>query len=301
MASVFFNELSAYPLCTDINEARTRLSAYADLLLKMKSDMPKIEIRYQYSLHYLEILKGLSIGSVCVMLVKDARKNLCGSDVNKFQYLLISQHDPYIKEDELSECEKLNYNSINVFLNKSDQECILSEGFKAAYFSHSICIGLVSEPYWTNYIHSLVISDEQDNLKRDIAICVSQENHLSTPEYINWAERNSEIELITSTIPIAKKLGQNRNAVGKHHGKEVLYAHALKLIQSPYVDEIITSADFGLPSDKDYIAGIVSENGVVRIMLTWESPKVSMLIKTTGRNIKETQAIAEILRKQFAK
>lgn len=299
MVPVFFNELSVLPLCTNLNEARTRLGNYANLLLTLKANIPNIEVRYQYSLFHTEILDGSYIGNVCLTLVKEARKNSQSDDVNRFQYLLMSQHDPYIKE-ELDDCKQINYILTEASLKKNDNQLIRAEGFKAAYFCNSICVGLYSEPYWENHIHTIVINNEFETFNID-AVCISREEHFATREYTEWVDRNVDIELIESTKPIKKKLGQHRNAIGKHHGKELLYAHALKLIESPYVEEIITSAEYGQPSEKDYIAGFGDENGVIRIMLVWEEPKVSMLIKTTGRNIKETNAIADILRNQFAK
>ena len=299
MASLFFNELSVQPLCTSLSEARTRLGNYADLLLNIKTSLPNIEVRYQYSLFYTEISNGSNIGSVCLTLLKEARRNNKSDDINRFQYLLISQHDPYITE-ELDDSEQLTYNSTEAFLKKGDDELILVEGFKAAYFCSSICVGLYSEPYWGNHIHTIVINNESEIFNIDV-VCISKGEHFTTPEYTEWVDKNIDVQLIESTKPIKKKLGQHRNAIGKHHGKELLYAHALKLIESPYVEEIITSAEYGQPSEKDYIAGFGNENGVIRIMLVWEEPKVSMLIKTTGRNIKETKAIANILRNQFAK
>lgn len=299
MVPLFFNELSALPLCTSLDEARTRLGSYADLLLSIKAHIPNIEVRYQYSLFYTEILNGSYIGNVCLALVKEARKNSQSDDVNRFQYLLMSQHDPYIKE-ELDDSDQINYVLTKTFLKKNDNELIPVEGFKAAYFCNSICVGLFSEPYWRNHIHTIIIDNGSEPFNIDIA-CISKEEHLTTQAYTEWVDRNVDVELKESTIPIAKKLGQNHKAVGKHHGKELLYAHALKLIRSPYIDEIITSAAYGTPSDQDYIAGYEDTVGVIRIMLIWEEPKVSMIVRTTGRNMKETIAIANILRSQFAK
>lgn len=299
MVPLFFNELSVLPLCTSLNEARTRLSSYADLLLSIKADIPNIEVRYQYSLFYTEILNGSYIGNLCLTLVKEARKNSQSDDVNRFQYLLMSQHDPYIKE-ELDDCDQINYVSTETFLKKNDNELVHVEGFKAAYFCNSICVGFCSDDYWETHIHTIVINSESETFNVDL-VCISKGEHFTTPEYTEWVDKNIDVQLIESTKSKREKLGQHRNAIGKHHGKELLYAHALKLIESPYVEKIITSAEYGQPSEKDYIAGFGDENGVIRIMLVWEEPKVSMLIKTTGRNIKETKAIANILRNQFAK
>ena len=163
MASLFFNELSVQPLCTSLSEARTRLGNYADLLLNIKTSMPNIEVRYQYSLFHTEISNGSNIGSVCLTLLNEARRNNKSDDINRFQYLLISQHDPYITE-ELDDSEQLTYNSTEAFLKKSDDELILVEGFKAAYFCSSICVGLYSESYWENYIHTIVMIKTEKGL-----------------------------------------------------------------------------------------------------------------------------------------
>ena len=181
MASLFFNELSALPLCTSLDEARTRLGSYADLLLSIKAHIPNIEVRYQYSLFYTEILNGSYIGNVCLALVKEARKNSQSDDVNRFQYLLMSQHDPYIKE-ELDDSDQINYVLTKTFLKKNDNELVPVEGFKAAYFCNSICVGLFSEPYWRNHIHTIIIDNGSEPFDIDIA-CISKEEHLTTQAY----------------------------------------------------------------------------------------------------------------------
>lgn len=298
MNTVFFNELSLLPLCKNRTDALRRLLCYSDILLKLKSEISNVEVRYQCSLFGFDILEGMSIGKLCLMFVKEARKSKNNSDLNRLRYLLQSQHDPYIKDEELSEDIMSSYIISNVYFKGSEN--VIADGFKAAYFMHSICIGFLSDSIWEKHIHTLLVTDA--NATKEVqVVCISDDNHLKSKEFISWRDAYSTVELLETFKAPYEKLGRYHNVIGRHHGKEKLYAHALKLIQSPYVEEILCSVDYGSASDKDYIAGYEKNNGVIRIMLVWESPKYAMLIKTTGRNMRETKEIAKILKEQFAK
>jgi hypothetical protein len=45
----------------------------------------------------------------------------------------------------------------------------------------------------------------------------------------------------------------------------------------------------------------VYDDGLVDIVLYWDDRGLSMRVKTTGRNIQETLAIANILKEQYGK
>ena len=299
MVPVFFNELSVLPPCTCIVEAKNRLLLYSDILLKLKDEIRNVEIRYQYDLHNIKMFAEQTIGTLCLKFVREARRNKVGDDLNKLQYLLSSQRAPYVKEEELEDKEKNNYCTMNVYIdNGTEKKSAI--GFKAAYFMHSICIGFFSDSIWKKHVHTLLVSDYNETKEAQV-ICISDNNHLKSKEFICWRDTYTSVELLETIKAPFEKLGRYRNAIGRHHGNDVLYAHALKLIQSPYVEEIICSVDYGSASDKDYIAGYEKNDGVIRIMLVWESPKYAMLIKTTGRNLRETEKIATILKEQFSK
>lgn len=298
MVPVFFNELSVLPPCTCIGEAKNRLLLYSDILLKLKDEILNVEIRYQYNLYHIVIFKDQTIGNLCSTFVKEARKNKDGVGLNRLQYLLSSQHDPYIRGNELSEDSMFNYSTMDVHLKEMKGNSAV--GFKSAYFMHSICIGFLSDSIWKKHVHTLLVSDYNETKEAQV-ICISDNNHLKSKEFICWRDTYTSVELLETIKAPFEKLGRYRNAIGRHHGNDVLYAHALKLIQSPYVEEIICSVDYGSASDKDYIAGYEKNDGVIRIMLVWESPKYAMLIKTTGRNLRETKEIATILKEQFSK
>ena len=81
------------------------------------------------------------------------------------------------------------------------------------------------------------------------------------------------------------------------HGKDILAEHAKRLLKNDYVDGILNSLPFK-PTSTTYIDKI-NPGGTIDIVLFWTDRGLSMRVKTTGRNIQETQAIADILRRKY--
>ncbi|MEO1927847.1 MAG: putative CRISPR-associated protein [Nautiliaceae bacterium] len=88
---------------------------------------------------------------------------------------------------------------------------------------------------------------------------------------------------------------------GKHHDKEKVEVFGKKLIQSPYVCKILGSAEYETRK-KDFILEVEpqGQTGVIKIKIPNEE-KATILVKTSGRNFKETQKIAQILEQEFSK
>lgn len=70
-----------------------------------------------------------------------------------------------------------------------------------------------------------------------------------------------------------------------------------KIIQSPYVIGIVNSLPFN-PSERKFIKRIRA-NGNIEIVLTDTDKGLGLVVKTTGRNIRETKLIAQILQKKY--
>ena len=85
------------------------------------------------------------------------------------------------------------------------------------------------------------------------------------------------------------------------HGKDKLLAHAQNLVNSPYVEGVLTSLAFDSRS-RSYISKQSDfANGLIDVVLYWEPQGYSMRVKTTGRNIRETLAIAKLLTKKYGR
>jgi len=87
---------------------------------------------------------------------------------------------------------------------------------------------------------------------------------------------------------------------GNHHGKEKVERFGKKLVNSPYVCEIINSSAYKTHNE-DFICAVEPQGQTGVLDLEVPDTIYGILVKTTGRNQRETKKIAEILKQQFAK
>ncbi len=78
---------------------------------------------------------------------------------------------------------------------------------------------------------------------------------------------------------------------------DVLQEFSKRLIHSPYLIGIINSLPYN-PYERKFIKKI-RENGLIEIVLPWTDQGYGIVVKTTGRTIKETEKIAEIIKEEF--
>lgn len=124
---------------------------------------------------------------------------------------------------------------------------------------------------------------------------ISTENSINHPLFATYAEGIARVELIeTSTDPNNKPIHFRDD-----HGTNILKAFAKRLINSPYVTEIINSIPFN--SQTVLFIRSVFPDGKIEIVLHWEDKGYGMIIQTTGRNYRETKAISEILKNKYDK
>lgn len=115
--------------------------------------------------------------------------------------------------------------------------------------------------------------------------------------YIIWEEwkKTGDIELIECNIkPENKKI-----KLSDHHGIVVLSNFSKKLVNCKYVCEIINSLDFE-PKSKKFIRAI-KDKGIIEITLMWEDAGYGLVMETTGRNKRETEKIAKIIKEKYCK
>lgn len=80
-------------------------------------------------------------------------------------------------------------------------------------------------------------------------------------------------------------------------GKDVLMHWAKRFVNSPYVEGIINSLPFN-PRATEPVKTI-SDDGLIELVLTKTDKGCGMVIKTTGRNKKETEEIVKIIRERY--
>lgn len=132
-------------------------------------------------------------------------------------------------------------------------------------------------------------------IQRDrIAVCVRNISNAShVQEHSAWIESQTEPVLVkTLLIPEQKSVNLRDD-----HGKDKLKEFAKCVLRSPYVEKVINSLEFR-PWTNKFIGGI-KENGVVELILVWEAQRCGIAVQTTGRNRRETEKIAEILKEKY--
>lgn len=110
---------------------------------------------------------------------------------------------------------------------------------------------------------------------------------------MEWKRNSLDIELIETDIPTGSKIIKLRD----DHGKDMLETLGKRLCKSPYVKAIINSLPFN-PKEKNIIRK-VSATGIIEVVLVNTDKGIGLVIETTGRNMKETQKIADILKEKY--
>lgn len=164
-------------------------------------------------------------------------------------------------------------------------------GLTWAYVFDTLAISLLTDEKWD--CANLEVSDRANSDKKIII------HHVSTVKNIEelrlWLDSHKECILLkTSISPIDK-----RCSLRDDHGKDILQDFWNNIRKSEYVEECINS----LPYNRGYNKFIktVKPNGIIELVLNWTDKRVGMVLQTTGRNIRETQKIAEILSERYSK
>lgn len=197
---------------------------------------------------------------------------------------------PYIAEGNEIEDDKFIQNKY--YIDYKEFENIEVIGLAYCSFFSTIGISLSTHSFWDNIdIKILEIKDTQTN---KLII-----KHISIPEHLklhdDWLTNKRPITLIKSNLkPIDKKI-----KLRDDHGKDILFEHSQKLIQSEFVVQVINSLPFN-PSERNYIRKCYP-NGQIEIVLTKSDEGFGIKIQTTGSNIRETEAIGKLLQKKYEK
>ena len=259
-----FNELTLSPLCATQEEVHERVTRYVDVVAKACEEGFK-KICYSTALDEIAISGKETIASYCY-------KNIRDKDETETQNRYISANVYYCRNvDELK-----------------------AEGFTAAYAKNTICVGLYVAPEWCGAEYEIKVVSDVSEEERITWICVTDTNHFDAECYKLWYSQNAPLSLGKCMIdPMWKKV-----SLRDDHGKDILEKHAGKLKQSPYVVEIVNSLPFN-PHAKDYIHR-VKENGIIEIVLTDTDEGLGLAVRTTGRSLRETKRIADILKEKYA-
>lgn len=278
---VCFNELTLNPSCHDETEAYQRVSSFAQTLRIAQDLLGTRVVRYATDLSSIPLTDKVSLFDFCSKHKYDPR----------IIAILSSHTMPQV--DPENEQIVDSFENTSAFVKKDDK-LLYSSGLTSSFVYNTCAIGFNSEPFWNDSIHSLQISSGKSDIEVDWP-CLTLPNHIECENFKRWKQDHSELSLIESTLSFKEK----NVALRDDHGKDLLLEHATNLCRNEYVEGILCSLPFK-PKASNYIYKIYPE-GLIDIVLFWDDRGLSMRIKTTGRNIQETSAIAKLLEKIYSK
>lgn len=197
---------------------------------------------------------------------------------------------PFIKEDNEYAEERFieaSYFFEDAQNNIPKQECL---GLASAYLSETLSVSIQSNPAWLNNALKIEINKNGVVTNGDVNHCFSKNcfNAISIKKFVDTIGVLWLIE-----TPLSRE--EKKIHLTTHHGKKELRELWDKLKQSPYIIEGISIEWGGNSFYKN-----CTEDGKVDIVLLKSDRKYALQIQTTGRTLRETKAIAEILQEQYS-
>lgn len=282
---ICFNELTLQPLCANETEIHKRITRYASTLKKAQNSLGTKVVRYADDLANIQLSEDTSLRDFCAKYKHEAGVIA----------ILSSATMPQVNPDDTEKYE--TYANVHATVVVDGQEKP-SDGLTAAYVYDVPSIGLLSSVFWENVIHDVhVISDEEV-----VSVnwpCLTVPEHMEDETFNQWIQEHTETDLELSALSYEEKTKSLDYNLREDHGKDVLKDHAKRLCRSEFVEGILCSLPFQ-PRRGSYISKITND-GLIDIVLFWDDRGLSMRVKTTGRNMQETAAIAKILKEKYSK
>lgn len=164
----------------------------------------------------------------------------------------------------------------------NDRSCI---GLALASILNSVGLSI----YTTNWNTAFVDIMKDDNINTVRNICTERHVDIHIPQL----QFDEEPELIETDLQV----GDKRISLRHDHGLDVLTEFSKRLVRCPYVVGVVNSLPFN-PSERKFIRKIC-DDGLIEIVLPWTDQKYGVVVKTTGRNIRETKRIGEIINEKY--
>jgi len=191
---------------------------------------------------------------------------------------------PYIADDFISEADE------KYVQNEYFYETIEVVGLAYAHLLNTIAVSLLTSSIWEKT--EIQVIEKTNTSENQISVkSASKPEH--TIYHKDWIENQKPITLLRTN----KKPEEKEIKLRNDHGKDILNNFSKKLINSEYVVRIINSLPFN-PTETNFIHKIYP-NGQIEIVLTDTDQGFGIIIQTTGRNLRETTEISNILENEY--
>lgn len=274
MSDMVFNELSIEPPAKDKTEGYARIAKFIETF-KCGRQYGFNRVRFEDSFDQILLYPEYTLN------------NFCNEQRTLGILLRGLARYPFIDDDSEEEKRYIE----NCFVILKNGERLLSYGLAAAYLYTTLGIGFASDAFWEDFQHLLEI--QGDDRKTATVYCVSTPDHFKNAAIEQWLESSRKIELVKCPLSTHDKHISLRD----DHGKDILMQFSKKIVQSPYVVRIVNSLPFN-PAERKFLKHIRA-NGIIEIVLTDTDRGLGLVVKTTGRNARETKRIAQILQEKY--
>lgn len=283
---ILFNELSVEPINNDKFEANEKMKRFVEAvslirkkgIKNIRSHLPsnQINLSPDYTLYdwmfnkneVSEVDRNLLVGMIINPFIKDEDTEIVD------RYIMYD----YYFEDANSGIEKT--------------KCL---GLSGAYLYDTLSISIASLPVWEKNKLSISIENTED-----IEINIQNVLNISTKESFNNEDISSFLETVQELDLIRTSISSDDKNIhlADHHGKAELKTLCDRMKHNDYVIEMRSMEWCRGRCDK-FIKKI-NKDGYIEIVLFKEVRKYGLLVKTTGRNYRETKAISEILEDKYS-
>lgn len=278
---LFFNEISGLYREANLYGARARMESLLALCKRAKGEGFNL-LRTDREFDFQELTDGYR--------VSDWYGDSTVSRTMKDLFLGFRKF-PYESGDEQAEEAFL---AATYRLSEPDEpkyHGTVAAGLAWAYIWETLSVSFPVNAVWKRT--RIRLREERDGIASIVVAChASEAEHIAFHEA--WIASLKEVVLVQTDLSPGEKEITLRN----DHGKDRLTAFAKKLAGSPYVTGVINSLPFN-PNSRGFIRNSWPD-GRVELVLIWTDEGLGMVVQTTGRNLRETEAIANILKQEYA-
>lgn len=277
---LLFNELSISPFSTDKYKANEKMKQFSETVaiarrkgfrnIRSHFDSSQIELSENYSLH--NWLTSMDIPEVY-------RNNLYGMLVLPF----IKDNDEEIEEQYI----EADYYFEDIESGIAKTKCL---GLTSAYLYETPSISFSSLPVW-NRTKLFIIVEKENSVSTESVFNISSKTSFDDILLAEFIENLGTLTLFETEL----KSEDKKQHLADHHGKAELQELCNQIKHSPNVIEM-HSTDWG---GKKFIRKVHAD-GVVEIVLFRTQRQYALWVLTTGRNLRETKAIADILEERYS-
>jgi len=276
---LIFNELSEMPLCSNKTEVFERVDRFI-ATYKEANKFGFNKIRFHKGYESFNLLENYTLSDYSNEAQHSRTKGLLLRGLFKMPFI----HDHSEEEKQYIESS---------FVLKKDKAEINPYGLAAAYLYSVPAISFLSEVFWEDCVFDITIKASEE--KQEKIYCISKPEHLNEQSLIDFIESNFPVELSETQLVAEKKTIKLRD----DHGKDILEDFSKRIVNSKYVVSVINSLPYN-PNCRNFIKEVYPD-GKIEIVLTKTDKGLGLVIKSTGRNLRETENIAKRLTEEFDK